>query len=589
MNHHHTTTTPAARAAFDYINGNAWVLCAVNPDKRPIGSWSVGGTNRYDYRNAENLYATNAEAFGVIAGASNLIIIDLDNEDAIRAWATRFGVPTTRIANTPRGRHLYYQNDPSLNLGPSTSIMPGVDVRAGESYAITPPSTTSGGTYSWANQNPIEPLPTQLVEVLRETSKADRRHIPDGEPIPEGSRNDELWNRALRALRAGLSHEATYGAIRSEAETYCEGTLTELELREIVTSARLYHERNDADDDTSIEEIIENASLEHTADLATSLQPLDVASMLETEPPDIRWIWEGYLAEGTLNLLHGDAGLGKSLISLAIAAKCTIGDELLNKQTATCDVAIIDAENSHDEIHRRIRTAYDRVSNINRLHYYRTDATILGQRDKTAELFAWISKTTNAKLIILDSQRALWEGDEREQSEAGRMLRYLARIAEALSISILIIHHDTKAGQYSGSSDISAALTGSRLHLTRAAKTNDADAEGWSERKLIHAKCRIGAEQPIEQFRLELHNGINLIHAGPTSNIDYIARLVSSYAREHEAWPNVPTRDIHAEIEEMRERRTRANVYAHMHGMGSIESPPKHGERHVTFVSQSSI
>jgi hypothetical protein len=26
-----------------------------------------------------------------------------------------------------------------------------------------------------------------------------------------------------------------------------------------------------------------------------------------------------------------------------------------------------------------------------------------------------------------------------------------------------------------------------------------------------------------------------------------------------------------------------------MHGMGSIENPPKHGERHVTFVSQSSL
>jgi hypothetical protein len=582
----HTTTTNIAHAAYAYINHHAWVLCAVNSDKKPAGSWSVGGTNRYDDTNSDQLFNLNTEAFGIIAGPSRLIIIDLDNEDAIRAWAARFGIPTTRIANTPRGKHLYYKDDGTLSLGPSTSLMPGVDVRAGESYAIIPPSTTSGGAYSWANENTIESLPSSVADLLREKNQPDRKHIPDGEPIPEGSRNDELWNRALRAYRAGLSTEAVQGAVRAEAEAHCAGSISENELHSIVKSAREYHERHDSDDESSIEDVIEHQT--ETADLAVLLDQLDITSMLETEPPPIEWVWEGYLARGTLNLLHGDAGLGKSLICLAIAAKCTIGDELLDKPTTLCDVAIIDAENSRDEIHRRIKTAYDRVSNPKRLHYYRTDASILGQRDKTAELFAWIKNQTSSDLIILDSQRALWEGDEREQGEAGRMLRYLARIAELLSVCILIIHHDTKAGEYSGSSDISAALTGSRLHLTRASKKDNADAEGWNERKLIHAKCRIGAEQPVDQFRIEMTQGISLERSGPTSDLDFTCRMIASYAREHEAWPNIPTADIHAEFE-ITDWRKRQHIYAHLEGMGVIESSPVKGAKHVVFSTQSEL
>jgi hypothetical protein len=582
----HAASTPQARAAFDYITQHDWTVCAVNTDKKAAGPWSIGGSNRFDYRNAEGVFHTIRTAFAIITGPSRLVIIDLDNPDAIRAWAERFGIPTTRIANSPRGKHLYFLAPADTIIRPGVSIMPGVDIRAGESYIIAPPSITLGGAYIWANDNPIEPLPREVIDLISERAHNDRERIPDGERIPEGKRNDALFNRALRAVRAGLSPEAVHGAVRAEAETYADGTMTEQELADICDSARAYHEKHDADDEQTIDEIVESADTMQTAELAPTLQRLDIGEMLETEPPEIEWVWQDYLARGTLNLLHGDAGLGKSLISLSIATNCTIGGTVLNRPTIKQPVAIIDAENSRDEIHRRIRKGYDRVSNPNLLHYFRADESILGHKAKTAELFAWVQRETGAVLVILDSQRALWDGDEKEQAEAGRMLRYLARVAEALGLCILIIHHDTKAGQYSGSSDISAALTGSRLHLVRASKRDDADVEEWSQRKLIHAKCRIGAEQPIEQFKIEMQNGIELVHAGPTSDMDYVARSIAAFAREHDAWPIIPTKDIHAEFDQMSERRKRAHVYSHLHAVGLIEGSPKHGERHVTFVSQ---
>jgi 5S rRNA maturation endonuclease (ribonuclease M5) len=272
-----------------------------------------------------------------------------------------------------------------------------------------------------------------------------------------------------------------------------------------------------------------------------ALDRVDINHMLDTEPEPREWVWDAYLTRGTLNMIHGAAGLGKSMIGLALAAACTqpLPTELLGHFVQPCRVAIIDAENSEDEIHRRLRMAG--ITNRDQLDYYRTNLTILGDTD-TRELFDEIAKTS--RLCILDSQRGLWSGDEREQAEAGRMLRDLARIAEDTGLCLLIIHHDTKGGEYSGSSDISAAITGSRLHLERANKKTD-DDETRDERRFTHAKCRIGAEQHPVRFKISIDEQIWLQPVtGPTSEIDNQCARIYRWAREHKDWPNVPVKDI---------------------------------------------
>ena len=552
--------------------------------------------------------ATPQANIGLVAKTSRWLILDIDSEEArdyfrsIADHETITAMRTAPINKTGNGWHIIF-TDPTGEYSPSvgTGDNLGIDIRVGVSYIVAPPSVhVSGHQYRWVqNEPPFDPpAPTRwLLEYLDSRASDKAKIIIDDQTIvKQGGRNQAMTELGGAMRRRGFGQEEIKAALILANQRINQPPLSEREIGGIAHSLAKYEPSDlprsmqDAGIDMqAIDEIITNVDDIDTPSLGDALELLNVREMMETDPPEINWVWSDYLARGTLNLLHGDAGLGKSMISLAIASHCTTGTELLGRACASTNVVIIDAENSQAEIHRRIRTAYDRVSNADLLHYYRADDAILGQREATAELFAWIKRETSASLFILDSQRALWNGDEKEQGEAGRMLRYLARVAEALDICILEIHHDTKAGAYSGSSDISAALTGSRLHLTRASKRDDADSEEWSQRKLVHAKCRLGAEQPVEQFKIEMHNGIELVHAGPTSNIDYISRMIAAYAREHEAWPIVPTRDIHAEIEDMKERRTRANVYAHMHANGIIESSPKHGERHVRFVDQTAL
>ncbi len=51
-----------------------------------------------------------------------------------------------------------------------------------------------------------------------------------------------------------------------------------------------------------------------------SLQP---ASTLKPLPTD--WLWPGYLALGSLAILDGDPGMGKSLVTLDLTARLTTG------------------------------------------------------------------------------------------------------------------------------------------------------------------------------------------------------------------------------------------------------------------------
>jgi hypothetical protein len=47
----------------------------------------------------------------------------------------------------------------------------------------------------------------------------------------------------------------------------------------------------------------------------------------DVTPQPVEWLWQGRIALGKLTLIAGEAGLGKSQVSLAMAAAVTTGGE----------------------------------------------------------------------------------------------------------------------------------------------------------------------------------------------------------------------------------------------------------------------
>ncbi len=167
---------------------------------------------------------------GVAAGASGLVVIDIDTKNGADGWAAfdeclqRYGeLPATRMASTPSGgAHLYFFAPDGVTIRPSASKLgDGVDVRAGNSYVIAPPSPG----YRWDVRAKCAELPQSWVDALqppkREPGPAPAFGATDSKRVTRYSvkalqaearnlaamrsgRNDRLWKSA--AALGGLVH-----------------------------------------------------------------------------------------------------------------------------------------------------------------------------------------------------------------------------------------------------------------------------------------------------------------------------------------------------------------------------------------------
>lgn len=166
---------------------------------------------------------------GLPAGPNGLAIIDIDvkRENGFVSLHRRIRelgpLPTTRIASTPsKGQHWYFKQPIGAKMRPSAGKLgESIDVRAGNSYVILPPSTG----YAWIAKGAPEPLPPAWVEVLRvkERPPGPKPELVVGSKrleryclaaldsacrelieTPRGRRNATLWNHA--AAIGGLVH-----------------------------------------------------------------------------------------------------------------------------------------------------------------------------------------------------------------------------------------------------------------------------------------------------------------------------------------------------------------------------------------------
>jgi len=234
----------------------------------------------------------------------------------------------------------------------------------------------------------------------------------------------------------------------------------------------------------------------------SKLRRLDVSQMVRENPPPVPWVIERLVVRGALTVLNGREGEGKSLLAMALAAGVAHGE---NQAGLTCHagrVLIVDTENGQYETHRRVH-ALGLPGSVEM--YEPDDGKRFDLRTDLKDLDRLLHKH-KPDLLVLDSFRTLWGGEENDSGEVAKVLDPLRNLVRKHKAGTILLHHSGKTnGSYRGSSAIGASA---ELGFTLARDDGDEDRE---RRSLACWKCR-PAPKPVKAWiRLSVDRGMVLV------------------------------------------------------------------------------
>lgn len=195
---------------------------------------------------------------------------------------------------------------------------------------------------------------------------------------------------------------------------------------------------------------------------------VDLTPASAIKPRRARWLWDGRIAVGTLALLAGREGLGKSTLAYWIAAQVTRGT-LPGEHAGTPRAVLVCAtEDSWEHtIVPRLMAAGADLDRVYRIDMLDGDDLRIGlSLPRDLQQLEAAASETDAALLLLDPlmSRLSEKIDTHRDAETRRALEPLAATADRVGMSILgLIHHNK-----SGTADPLTAIMGSKAFTSVA-------------------------------------------------------------------------------------------------------------------------
>jgi hypothetical protein len=251
-----------------------------------------------------------------------------------------------------------------------------------------------------------------------------------------------------------------------------------------------------------------------------------VTTLASVEVEKVDWLWAGRIPRGKLTVLDGDPSLGKSTISLDLAARVTRGLPFPGEKGrfTPADVILLSAEDGlADTIRPRLEEA---GGDPNRVHLFEgisnepgviVPATIPTHVPELGDLI----HLYGAALVIIDPLTAYLGGEHdayRDQDVRGA-LKPLGRMAEQTGAAVFITRHLTKSGGpnalYRGGGSIGI------IGAARSGLLVARDPDKPERRILAVTKSNLTAKPPAFAYRLvdgDTHNVARVSWEGTTDH-----------------------------------------------------------------------
>jgi hypothetical protein len=236
-------------------------------------------------------------------------------------------------------------------------------------------------------------------------------------------------------------------------------------------------------------------------------------SDVQAEP--INWLWPGRIARGKLTLLAGDPGLGKSFLTLDIAARVTTGagwPDDPHKRGEPGGVILLSAEDDPaDTIRPRMDAARGDVARVALLQAVKVWNPGTGKHESTPftlsedliHLETAIASVADCKLVIIDPISAYMGGgsgfDSHKNTDVRAILGPLALVAARADVAVLAVTHLRKGD---GAALYRAMGSLAFVAAARMAWAVAKDPEEPARRLLLPMKANVAAEPTGLAFHL---------------------------------------------------------------------------------------
>lgn len=174
---------------------------------------------------------------------------------------------------------------------------------------------------------------------------------------------------------------------------------------------------------------------------------LAVSRVADVEVETIEWLWHGYVPYGKLTVLEGDPGLGKSTVTLDLAARISTGGFLPDhtKVEEPGDVLLISSEDGiGDTVRPRLEAA---EADLTRVHVITglSEGGMVRIPEDLPKLEALINDVS-AHLVVIDPLVAfLGEGiDSHRDQDVRRALHPLTEMANRTKAAFILMRHLNK-------------------------------------------------------------------------------------------------------------------------------------------------
>jgi hypothetical protein len=487
--------------------------------------------------------------YGVNAGASDLVIVDVDTKHGIDGFAnlaTLGALPRTFTVRSPSGgKHFYFRaNGLKLTQRP---LCPNVDLRSFHGYVIGPGSWTPeikeagrikqfAGVYEVVDDSDFADLPEWIKGRAKEAGT--RGQLPPlFEPDTEGSIEAGIaYVSSLPVAVAGTINNILCDTIRAVFDRGCSWEMT----RDILGDHFQSDPPVSAEEIAALcERIDESYEGPRGKELAGwGFEP--VASEVKDDAEEARakrfeewcsrpaiseqeeaalkvtpWLMHKRMLMGSITELVAPGGSGKSLLTMQWAAAVVLGDEAADalgcRVYKTGRVLVMNNEDPTDEMNRRMN-AVCRHFNLNRDKVadgvmFRSGAEnalcVVGRKDQRsnlertealADLIAYV-KRRKFVAVIVDPLVDFHQADENKNTEMAVVMQAWRALAAATGAAVLIVHHTAKPGAVDQSGNANAGRGASAVvNAARAAATlftmtkDDAEKYGISPDKRVDYK-----------------------------------------------------------------------------------------------------